>query len=253
MVALLTGNDLTVGQRMPAGYDVYNVPGAYQDRYYDTNDAMYRYADGRVYQIDPTTMLIAKGDRPRPVSGRLDRRHGSRGLYRSRRVLARPTAGPQQLADTAPAAPRVGTVAAALTGVDNHRKLSAALADTQLAPVLDGKGDYTLLAPSDAAFDALGEKGKALSAKEQRPLMIAVLRGHILPGQVTARSIEQAIARKKGPVAMRTMLGDTVRFAKTAKGLSVSNGKQTAMLEAGDTTASNGAVLPIDKVLLPAN
>ena len=60
VVALLTGNDFVVGQRMPSGYDVYNVPGAYQDRYYDTNDAMYRYADGRVYQIDPTTMLIAQ-------------------------------------------------------------------------------------------------------------------------------------------------------------------------------------------------
>jgi GH24 family phage-related lysozyme (muramidase) len=60
VVALLTGNDFAVGQRMPAGYDVYNVPGAYQDRYYDTNDALYRYADGRVYEIDPTSMLIAK-------------------------------------------------------------------------------------------------------------------------------------------------------------------------------------------------
>lgn len=60
VVALLTGNDFTVGQRMPAGYDVYNIPGPYRDRYYDTDDALYRYADGRVYQIDPTTMLIAQ-------------------------------------------------------------------------------------------------------------------------------------------------------------------------------------------------
>lgn len=58
VVALLTGSDFTVGQRMPVGYDVYNVPAAYQDEYYDTDDAMYRYADGRVYQIDPVTLLI---------------------------------------------------------------------------------------------------------------------------------------------------------------------------------------------------
>jgi patatin-like phospholipase/acyl hydrolase len=43
---------------MPPGYDVYNVPYAYQDRYYDTPDANYRYADGYVYQVDPTTQLI---------------------------------------------------------------------------------------------------------------------------------------------------------------------------------------------------
>lgn len=58
VVALLTGNDFTVGQRMPLGYDVYNVPGPYRDRYYDTDDARYRYADGQILQFDPTTMLI---------------------------------------------------------------------------------------------------------------------------------------------------------------------------------------------------
>ena len=145
-----------------------------------------------------------------------------------------------------------GTVAGALTDVDGHRALTAALTDTQLAPVLDGKGDYSLLAPSDAAFDALGEKYKALSGHNARPLMIAVLRGLILPGQITPKSIEQAIARKKGPVEMRTMAGDTVRFAKGESGLTVSNGEQTARLESGAVTAANGAVLPIDTVLLPS-
>lgn len=156
-------------------------------------------------------------------------------------------------AEAAASGSATGTVAAALTDIDDHRKLSAALTDTQVAPVLDGKGDYTLLAPSDAAFDALGEKGKALAGKDQRPLMIAVLRGHILPGQITPRSVETAIARKKGAVEMRTMAGDTVRFAKTDEGLTVSTGNQTAKLEAGDLIAANGAILPIDTVLLPAN
>ena len=60
VAALLTGSDFNVGQRLPQGYDVYNVPAAYQDRYADNNDALYRYADGRVYEVDPTSMLIAK-------------------------------------------------------------------------------------------------------------------------------------------------------------------------------------------------
>lgn len=59
VAALLTGNRFVVGQPMPTGYDVYNVPAAYQDRYYDNDESLYRYADGRVYEIDPTTMLIA--------------------------------------------------------------------------------------------------------------------------------------------------------------------------------------------------
>lgn len=59
VAALLTGDDIRVGQRMPVGYDVYNVPYAYRDRYYDTPDAYYRYSDGYVYRVDPETQLVA--------------------------------------------------------------------------------------------------------------------------------------------------------------------------------------------------
>ena len=59
IAALLTGDDFTVGQPMPIGYDVYNVPYGYRDRYVDGPDAYYRYADGYIYQVDPETQLIA--------------------------------------------------------------------------------------------------------------------------------------------------------------------------------------------------
>lgn len=56
--ALLTGQSINVGQRMPAGYDVYNVPHEYRDRYADSAQSQYRYNDGYVYQVDPTTQLV---------------------------------------------------------------------------------------------------------------------------------------------------------------------------------------------------
>ena len=58
IAALLTGDRFAVGQPMPAGYDVYNVPYAYRDQYVDGPDDYYRYADGYVYDVDPTTQLI---------------------------------------------------------------------------------------------------------------------------------------------------------------------------------------------------
>lgn len=58
VAALLTGQSWNVGQRMPAGYDVYNVPYGYRDRYADSADSWYRYNDGYVYQVDPTTQLV---------------------------------------------------------------------------------------------------------------------------------------------------------------------------------------------------
>ncbi len=47
-----------IGQALPAGYDVYNVPDPYRDRYYDTADENYRYADGNIYRVDPKTQVI---------------------------------------------------------------------------------------------------------------------------------------------------------------------------------------------------
>ncbi len=58
IAALLTGDTFNVGQRMPSGYDAYNVPYQYRDRYADGPDAQYRYSDGYVYQTDPKTQLI---------------------------------------------------------------------------------------------------------------------------------------------------------------------------------------------------
>ena len=58
LVALVSGQQFGVGQPLPAGYGTYNVPLAYRDDYYDTDDAWYRYADGYVYQVDPGSGLI---------------------------------------------------------------------------------------------------------------------------------------------------------------------------------------------------
>ena len=58
IAALLTGQQFNVGQRLPAGYDIYNVPYAYRSQYPDSAQSLYRYNDGYVYQVDPTTQLV---------------------------------------------------------------------------------------------------------------------------------------------------------------------------------------------------
>jgi hypothetical protein len=58
VAALLTGQQFTVGQRIPTGYDVYNLPYAYRNQYVDSAQSQYRYNDGYVYQVDPTTRLV---------------------------------------------------------------------------------------------------------------------------------------------------------------------------------------------------
>lgn len=55
--ALLAGG-MTVGQPLPVGYSAYNVPYQYRSTYYDTPNAMYRYANGQIYRVDPVTQLV---------------------------------------------------------------------------------------------------------------------------------------------------------------------------------------------------
>lgn len=58
VVALLTGQSLGVGQMLPLGYDVYNVPYGYRDQYSDSSDMWYRYDDGYIYGVDPYSRMI---------------------------------------------------------------------------------------------------------------------------------------------------------------------------------------------------
>mgnify|MGYP006137938997 CR=1 FL=1 len=58
VASLLAPNSFNVGQRLPMGYSSYNVPLAYRDQYYDTPDSWYRYNNGSIYRVDPTTQLI---------------------------------------------------------------------------------------------------------------------------------------------------------------------------------------------------
>ena len=57
VASLLTGG-LTVGQPLPMGYSTYNVPMAYRSSYYDSPDMWYRYNNGYIYSVDPTTQLV---------------------------------------------------------------------------------------------------------------------------------------------------------------------------------------------------
>jgi hypothetical protein len=59
VASLLTPTGFAVGQPLPMGYGAYNVPYQYRSQYYDSPDAMYRYNNGYIYQVDPTTQLIS--------------------------------------------------------------------------------------------------------------------------------------------------------------------------------------------------
>jgi hypothetical protein len=54
----LFGGGFGVGQPLPAGYDVYNVPMQYRDTWYDNDESLYRYGDNAIYRVDAQSGLI---------------------------------------------------------------------------------------------------------------------------------------------------------------------------------------------------
>jgi len=144
-----------------------------------------------------------------------------------------------------------GTLAAALSDAPGMTTVTTALKSTGLSNVFDGGAAYTILAPDDDAFGALGAAGTDLQQPENSAAMAAILRDHILPGYLTVADIDAALKASGGrPVKMKTM-GDTeVSFIREGDVLVVSTPDGArAKVEGNGLGASNGVVIPLDAVL----
>lgn len=146
------------------------------------------------------------------------------------------------------------TLATVLAGTDDLDTFSQAINRAELSGIFDGQGSYTLLAPDDEAFAKLGDKGAALMKDDQRAVLVALLRDHILPGHLTPDAIEKAIADNGGPVTISTLGEEQIKFAKEGDDLTATNEAGVkAQFDDDAKTAANGVIIPIDTVLLPAD
>ena len=150
--------------------------------------------------------------------------------------------------DDAAVKPSNDTLAALVSRTSDLSVVSATLKDAGLAQVFDSTAAYTLLAPRDAAFDSLGDEGKALRSPEQRPAMVAVLRDHIVPGYLTPADIANAVKLDPdGKVAMKTMGGHTLTFTSKDGTITATSQDGVSVHFAGDPLlASNGVAIPVD-------
>lgn len=126
--------------------------------------------------------------------------------------------------------------------------LEKAVDNAGLAAVLDGKGPYTVFAPADGPFEASGADFGSDAMKAEAA---ALIRLHIVPGALTRRDIEAAIARDSdGKVQMQTMGDGLLTFSRDGEVLKVMAADGTAALLTGvETIASNGVVQPINGLL----
>jgi transforming growth factor-beta-induced protein len=138
----------------------------------------------------------------------------------------------------APAAPAKSIVQTALAA-GQFKTLASLLTKAGLAGTLQGKGPFTVFAPTDAAFAKVPKATLAALGKDKAKLR-AVLLYHVVKGKVTAAQ------------AMK------LRSAKTLNGkplaIRVSAGKVLvggATVTKADVMASNGVIHVVNKVLIP--
>jgi len=119
------------------------------------------------------------------------------------------------------------------------KTLVALLKQSGLAGTLQGKGPFTVFAPTDAAFAKVPKSTLSALAKDMARLR-AVLLYHVAAGRVTAAKV---VSLK----SVKTLNGQSVK-------VQVSHGTVTvggARVIATDIAASNGVIHVIDKVLIP--
>ncbi len=119
--------------------------------------------------------------------------------------------------------------------------LVAALKAAGLVETLQGKGPFTVFAPTDAAFAKL-PKGTVEALLADKAQLTAILTYHVVPGKVTAADV---IKMGKGNPA--TVNGQTLAVSANMGKVRVND----ANVVAADVMATNGVIHVIDTVVLP--
>lgn len=135
----------------------------------------------------------------------------------------------------------------------DHTTLVAAVKAAGLVETLQGKGPFTVFAPTNAAFDKL-PKGtvETLLKPENLKLLQTILTYHVVAGKMSAADIVAAIKKGGGKATLKTVSGGTL--TAWMKGSNVyltdENGK-SAKVTIADVNQSNGVIHVIDAVVTP--
>jgi uncharacterized surface protein with fasciclin (FAS1) repeats len=139
----------------------------------------------------------------------------------------------------AQATPDLSTLVAAVT--------AAGLGDT-----LSGKGPFTVFAPTNAAFAKVDKATlETLLKPENKDKLGAILKYHVVAGDVKAADVVKLITDGKGTATITT-LGGTLKASLDGDKVVLTDtkgGKST--ITGTDITASNGVVHTIDTVVMP--
>ena len=127
-------------------------------------------------------------------------------------------------------------------GAGQFKTLASLLTSAGLVKTLQGKGPFTVFAPTDAAFAKVPKATLNKLAKDKM-LLKSVLLYHVVSGKVPAATVVTLNGK-----SAKTVNGASVKIAVRG-GKVYLNG--TTQVTQTDVKASNGIIHVINKVLLP--
>ncbi|AWH86214.1 fasciclin [Flavobacterium album] len=134
----------------------------------------------------------------------------------------------------------------------DHTTLVAAVKAAGLVETLQGKGPFTVFAPTNAAFDKLPEGTvETLLKPENKKMLQGVLTYHVVSGNWSAADVMAAIKKGGGKAEVTTVQGGKLWFMMDGKDVWIMDEKGgKAKITIADVNQSNGVIHVIDTVLM---
>ena len=131
--------------------------------------------------------------------------------------------------------------------------LVTAVTAAGLAETLSGSGPFTLFAPSNAAFAKLDKATfDGLLKPESKAKLAALLKYHVVAGNVKAADLAKLIADGNGTAAVTTLNGGTLKASMNGDKIVLTDAKGgKSTVTTADLVASNGTVHMVDTVVMP--
>jgi uncharacterized surface protein with fasciclin (FAS1) repeats len=130
----------------------------------------------------------------------------------------------------------------------DHTTLVAAVKAAGLVDTLEGKGPFTVFAPTNAAFGKLpAGTVDSLVKPENKKTLTRILTYHVVPGKLQAADLTDG---KK----LRTVEGEELTVKKSGDSVMIVDAKGgSATVTIPNVNQSNGVIHVVDTVLMPAS
>jgi uncharacterized surface protein with fasciclin (FAS1) repeats len=135
----------------------------------------------------------------------------------------------------------------------DHTTLVAAVKAGGLVDTLEGKGPFTVFAPTNEAFSALpAGTVDTLLKPENKKMLDKILTYHVVPGRLDSAVLDQDIKKGGGKAELNTVEGGKLTVTGSGKNLTIMDEKgDSASVTIADVMQSNGVIMVVDKVLMP--